>query len=143
MGEVKKTELVLIGKKPGEIEVDNFISSAPKEYQEILSELRSIIKNMAPDAEEVISYKIPTYKLHGMLVHFTAQEKYCSFIVVSYQAIEKFRKVLSDFEISGTTIHFSHLKPIPKKIVQGIMKQRIKENKLKHKFQKDKKQNNL
>lgn len=128
-----KTELAMVSKKTGEIEVDNFILSAPKEYREILNELRSIIKNTAPDAEEVISYKIPTYKLHGMLVHFTVKKNYCSFIVASYQTIEKFKEDLSDFEISGTTIHFTHLKPIPKKIVQGIIKHRCKENKIMYK----------
>jgi uncharacterized protein YdhG (YjbR/CyaY superfamily) len=53
-------------KKP--INIDEYISGFPKETQKILEQLRATIKKAAPNADEVISYSIPAFKLNGMLV---------------------------------------------------------------------------
>jgi len=55
-------------------DVDAYLASAPKELQAVLENLRESIKAAAPQAEELISYQIPTYKYHGPLVHFVARE---------------------------------------------------------------------
>ena len=110
--------------------VDTYLSSVPKGLRTVLENLRRAIKAAAPQAEEVISYQIPTYKYHGPLVHFVARKDYCSFIVVSKSILKTFKNELADYETSGTTIHFTAEHPLPAAIVKKIVKARIEENEL-------------
>jgi uncharacterized protein YdhG (YjbR/CyaY superfamily) len=86
-------------------------------------------KASAPEAEETISYQIPTYNYQGPLVHFVARGSYCSFIVVSRPVLETLKDELKDYDISGTTIHFTPRHPLPEALVEKIVKTRIRENK--------------
>lgn len=110
--------------------VDEYLQALPEETQTTLEMVRKTIKAAAPGAEESISYKIPTYKYHGPLVHFVARKNYCSFIVASKSILETFKSELEDYDISGTTIHFTPEKPLPATLVQKIVKARVKENEL-------------
>lgn len=108
--------------------VDNYLAALPAEVKSMLENLRRAIKAAAPQAEEVISYQIPTYKYHGPLVHFVAHKNYCSFIVVSKTILKTFAEELSDYDTAGTTIHFSVAKPLSASLVKKIVITRIKEN---------------
>jgi uncharacterized protein YdhG (YjbR/CyaY superfamily) len=109
-------------------DVDAYLASTPKELRAVLENLRAAIKAAAPKAEEVISYQIPTYKYHGPLVHFMARASHCSFITVNKKVLKKFNNELADFEISGTTIHFTAENPLPAALVKKIVKARVAEN---------------
>jgi uncharacterized protein YdhG (YjbR/CyaY superfamily) len=109
-------------------DVDAYLASAPKELRAALDNLRAAIKAAAPKAEELISYRIPTYKYQGPLVHFVARESYCSFIAVSKTVLEKFKAELANFDTSGTTIHFTVENPLPAALVKKIVKARVAEN---------------
>jgi uncharacterized protein YdhG (YjbR/CyaY superfamily) len=109
-------------------DVDSYLASAPKELRAVLDDLRAAIKAAAPKAEELISYRIPTYKYHGPLVHFVARESYCSLIAVSKTVLEKFKDELEEFDTSGTTIHFTVEHPLPATLVKKIVKARVAEN---------------
>lgn len=108
--------------------VDQYLSTLPGDVRAMLENLRAAINAAAPKAEELISYRIPTYKYHGMLVHFLAHENYCSFVVTSRATIEQFKSELSGYKISGTTIHFTLDHPLPASLVKKIVKARLKEN---------------
>lgn len=110
--------------------VDEYLSLLPEDIRPVLEKLRQTIKSAAPQAEEVISYQIPTYKYHGPVVHFMARKNHCSLVVISKTILEKFSIELQPFNISGRTIHFTPAKPIPEKLVKKIVKARIKENEL-------------
>ncbi len=110
--------------------VDEYLNALPHDVRATLEGLRKTIKASAPMAEEVISYQIPTYKYHGALVHFMAAKNHCSFFVVNKSILEEFKDELNDYDISGTTIHFTAENPIPKELVEKIVKRRIKENEL-------------
>ena len=60
-------------------EIDIYIASFPAEIQTLLEEMRITIHNAAPDAIEAFSYQMPTFKLHGNLVHFAAFKKHIGF----------------------------------------------------------------
>ncbi len=109
-------------------DVDEYIAKAPKEAQEVLEKLRKAIRDAAPMAEEVISYRIPTYKYHGSLVHFAAFKNHSSFIVVDKSILETFKSELEDYNTSGTTIQFSAENQLPEALVKKIVKTRLKEN---------------
>jgi uncharacterized protein YdhG (YjbR/CyaY superfamily) len=116
-----------LGKAPAKT-VDEYLSAIAPEVRAILEQLRITIKAAAPEAEETISYRIPTYKYQGPLVHFVARGSYCSFIVVSRLVLETFKNELKDYDISGTTIHFTPGHPLPAALVEKIVKARIREN---------------
>jgi uncharacterized protein YdhG (YjbR/CyaY superfamily) len=108
--------------------VDEYLKPLPAKVKKSLQQLRTTIKVAAPSAEEIISYRIPTYKLNGALVHFAAFANHCSFFVVSKKIITMFEKELSDFKTSGTTIQFDPENPIPATLVTKIVKIRLREN---------------
>jgi uncharacterized protein YdhG (YjbR/CyaY superfamily) len=108
--------------------VVEYLNTLPEKERNTLEKLRQSIKAAAPKAEEVISYRIPTYKLNGPLVHFMAGENHLSFITVSKSITQKFKEELKSFKTSGTTIHFTPDKPLRSTLIKKIVKERIKEN---------------
>ena len=107
--------------------IDEYIATFPNNVQSILQELRQVIRDSAPEAEEVISYQIPAFKLNGILVWFAAFKDHIGFYPKS-SAIEAFKKELSGYDISKGTIRFPLDKPIPFELVRKIVKHRVKEN---------------
>ena len=108
--------------------VDEYISLQPKNLRPLLQQIRKTIKEAAPDAEELISYNMPGYKLKGMLVYFAAWKEHIGFYGASSTLVEKFKKPLSGFEISKGTIKFPLDQPLPLALVTKIVKFRAKEN---------------
>ena len=100
--------------------IDEYINTFPIEIQKILESLRKIIKKAAPKAEETISYKIPTFKLNGNLVHFAAFKNHIGFYPTP-SGIEKFKKELSVYETSKGTIRFPLDQPVPFDLVKKIV----------------------
>jgi uncharacterized protein YdhG (YjbR/CyaY superfamily) len=106
--------------------VSEYIAAAPAATRKSLEKLRQTIKAAAPDAEESISYQMPGYKHHGMLVYFAGWKNH----IALYPAgrLEAFEKELSGFERSKGTIKFPLDKPIPFGLISKIVKYRVKEN---------------
>ena len=108
--------------------IDEFIASFPKNVRDVLEELRRAIRESAPNAEETISYGIPTFDLNGRhLVHFSAYKNHVGFYPTS-SGIKAFKKELSPFKTSKGTVQFPLNKPIPLDLVKKIVKFRVKEN---------------
>lgn len=107
--------------------IDEYISFFPEPVRERLVRMRSVIKKAAPNAEEAISYAIPTFKLNGNLVHFAAFKNHLGFYP-GPSGIEAFKKELAGYESSKGTIKFPLDKPIPVTLVGKIVKFRVKEN---------------
>jgi len=107
--------------------VNEYLSVAPKHTTSILEELRTTIKQVAPKAEEVISYNIPAFKLNGMLVWYAAYEKHIGFYPTS-SAIKIFKDELVNYKTSKGAIQFPVEKAIPKTLVKKIVKLRVNEN---------------
>lgn len=113
--------------------IDEFIASFPKNVRDILEELRRVIRESAPGAEETISYGIPTFDLDGRhLVHFSAYKNHVGFYPTS-SGIEAFKKELSPFKTSKGTVQFPLDRPIPFDLVKRIVKFRVKETESKKK----------
>jgi uncharacterized protein YdhG (YjbR/CyaY superfamily) len=107
--------------------VDEYIAMFPKNIQSILKELRQAIKDSAPNAEEAISYQMPTFKLNGNLVWFAAFKNHIGFYPKT-SAIEAFKEELSDYEVTKGTVRFPLNKPIPFNLVKKMVRYRVKEN---------------
>jgi len=112
--------------------MDEYISTFPKNVQDILEKVRQTIREAAPEAEEAISYQIPTFKLNGNLVHFAAFKNHIGFYPTS-SGIDAFKKELTPYETSKGTVKFPINKPFPHDLIRKIVAYRIKENQAKRK----------
>ena len=108
-------------------DIDDYISGFPDEIGTFLEKYRSIIKKAAPKAEEVISYGVPAFRYHGILVMFAAFKKHIGFYPHP-SAIKKFKSELSVYKSAKGSVQFPYDKPIPITLITKIVKYRIKEN---------------
>ncbi len=108
--------------------ISEYIESHPKEVQIKLNELRKTILEIAPTAEEKMTYGIPTFKLSGNLVHFAAFKNHIGFYPTP-SAIIHFKKELKIFETSKGAIKFPLAEDIPMALVRRIVKFRVAEDK--------------
>ena len=110
-------------------DVNDYLSRVPTIQREALERLRSTIKSIVPDATEVISYDIPTFKLNGrMLVSYAAFKHHCSFFPGA-GPIEKHANDLKSFQTSKGTIQFTPDYPLSTALVKKLVKTRIRLNK--------------
>lgn len=107
--------------------VDGYIAEFPPAVREQLEKLRALIQKNAPKAEEVISYKMPAYKLDGMLVYFAGYEKHIGFYPMP-SAIAAFRKELAVYKSAKGSVQFPVDKPLPVKLITAMVKFRVQEN---------------
>ena|SRR5256714_3031239 len=107
--------------------VDDYLAALPEEARATLEKLRKTIKAVAPRATEVISYQMPMYKHHGMLVGFAAFKDHCSFFPGA-KPIAIHKDELKAYKTSKGTIRFPIGKPLPAALVKKLVKTRIAEN---------------
>jgi uncharacterized protein YdhG (YjbR/CyaY superfamily) len=107
--------------------IDEYIATAPENVRATLERLRLTIKKAAPKAEEVISYQMPAFKYHGMLVYFAAFKNHIGFYPTS-TGIKAFQKEFSNYKWSKGGVQFPIDKPLPLGLITRIVKFRAKEN---------------
>ncbi len=109
-------------------DIDAYIALQPEESRQVLTQLRQIIKSVAPDAVEVISYNMPGFKYHGMLVGFAEARQHYGFYPWTGRTVEQFRDELVSYKTSKGAIQFPKDRPLPVGLIKKIVKQRIKDN---------------
>ncbi|MFO7526553.1 MAG: DUF1801 domain-containing protein [Ignavibacteriaceae bacterium] len=107
--------------------IDEYINTFPKDVQKILEQIRKTIKEVAPEAEEAISYQIPTFKLNGNLVHFAAFKNHIGFYPTP-SGQKAFEKELSVYKSGKGSVQFPLSKPMPLSLIRKIVKYRVKES---------------
>lgn len=107
--------------------IDEYIAGFPPEIQEKLEKIRATIRKAAPKAEEAISYMMPTFKLHGNLVHFAAFKNHIGFFPGA-AGVEAFKEKLATYETSKGTIRFPLDQRIPFSLIIQIVKFRVAQN---------------
>lgn len=107
--------------------IDEYILQFPPHVQEILRALRQVIKEAAPEAKEKISWQMPTFVLHGNLVHFAAHTKHIGFYPGA-SGIDAFKHQLSGYKGAKGSVQFPFDKPLPYELITKIVKFRIAEN---------------
>jgi uncharacterized protein YdhG (YjbR/CyaY superfamily) len=107
--------------------IDEYIAAFPEAIQKILIELRATIKAAAPDAEEKISYGMPTFAQHENLVHFAAQKNHIGFYPTP-TGIRAFEQELADYESSKGAVQFPIDMPLPLNLITRIVEYRVAEN---------------
>ncbi|WP_424765631.1 iron chaperone [Paenibacillus sp. sgz302251] len=107
--------------------IEDYILQFPNETQEILTKLRQVIKESAPNAEEKISYQMPTYAQNGNLVHFAAYKNHIGFYPAP-SAIEAFKQELSEYKGAKGSVQFPIEQPLPYELISRIVTFRVAEN---------------
>ncbi|MGC4102120.1 DUF1801 domain-containing protein [Ferruginibacter sp.] len=106
---------------------DEYIQQFPANVQKMLQQLRKTIKAAAPKAEELISYQMPAFKLHGMLVYFAGYKNHIGFYPTG-SPIVAFKKEVSAFKNSKGAVQFPLDKPLPLDLVTRMVQFKLKEN---------------
>jgi len=107
--------------------IDEYISTFTPEVQDILQTLRQVVQESAPGAKEKISYQMPTFELHGNLVHFAAFKNHIGFYPAP-SGIDEFKDELKEYHKSKGALRFPIDKPLPYDIISRIVKYRVASN---------------
>jgi uncharacterized protein YdhG (YjbR/CyaY superfamily) len=108
--------------------VDEYIATHPDDLQAILQRVRRAIRKALPRAEEVISYQIPTYKLHGgYVIYFAGWKHHYSVYPATDRLVAAFKDELAPYEVRKGTIRFPLSQPVPVKLIERVAKFLAKE----------------
>ncbi|MBI3174387.1 MAG: DUF1801 domain-containing protein [Chloroflexi bacterium] len=110
--------------KTGFTSVDEYIAAFPADVQERLRQMRAVIREAAPEAQEKISYQMPTFFLHGNLVHFAAFKTHIGFYPAP-RGIEAFKDELAAYEGAKGSVRFPLDQPLPLDLVRRIVQFRV------------------
>jgi uncharacterized protein YdhG (YjbR/CyaY superfamily) len=108
--------------------IDEYLLQVPENQRIALENVRQIIRETAPEAEEVISYGMPAFKYHGMLVYFAAFKKHCSLFSANATVISDMYPELKDYKTSKGTLQFTPEKPLPADLIKKIVLARMAQN---------------
>jgi uncharacterized protein YdhG (YjbR/CyaY superfamily) len=101
--------------------VDEYVAAQPESSRPILEKVRSLIRKAVPDAEEVISYQIPAYKLEGgRRIFFAGWKKHFSLYPATGRLQDEFAKDLAPYEVSKGTIRFPLSEGVPSKLIERL-----------------------
>ncbi len=120
------------GPDPGASAVDGFIAGYPPQVRKLLSEMRALIRENAPDAAEKIAYGIPTFTLNGNLVHFSGYERHIGFYPGS-EGIAAFEAELAGYKRAKGSVQFPVDRPLPRDLIARIVRFRVEQNRGKKK----------
>jgi uncharacterized protein YdhG (YjbR/CyaY superfamily) len=106
--------------------IDQYIAARPPEVRATLRKLRSTIKRAAPAAEEIISYRIPAFRLHGILVYFAAFKNHIG-VFPPIRGDTKLEAAVAKYAGPKGNLKFPLDQPIPYRLVTRIVKLRAKQ----------------
>lgn len=107
--------------------IDEYIMLFSPEVQQKLQAIRAVIKETVPDAQEKISWQMPTFALHGNLIHFAAFKNHIG-IYPGASGVETFQDKLTNYKTSKGAIQFPMDQPLPFDLITEIVRFRVAEN---------------
>ena len=107
--------------------IDDYIAGFPPEIRDILTRIRAVIREASPDATEAIKYRMPTFVLHGNLVHFAAYKAHIG-LYPTPTGIEAFGDELAPYVGGKGSVRFPLDQPIPYDLIRRIATFRVREN---------------
>jgi uncharacterized protein YdhG (YjbR/CyaY superfamily) len=108
-------------------DIDAYIGAFPPDVRRKLEAVRRTIRAAAPEASEKISYQIPTFVLHGNLVHFAGFKSHIGFYPGS-DGIRAFKSKLKSYKSAKGSVQFPLDEPVPLGLITAIVKFRVKAN---------------
>ena len=110
--------------------IDEYIAQFPADIQKKLQEIRGVVREAAPEAQEKISYQMPAFAWNGNLVYFAAFKDHLSFFPTS-SPVSVFKEDLAPYKVSKGTIQFPLDQPVPLELIRKIVVFRVEENRQK------------
>jgi uncharacterized protein YdhG (YjbR/CyaY superfamily) len=107
--------------------IEIYFSAFPQQTKDLLELMRATIRAAAPEAQETISYGIPTFKLNGNLVHFAGYKHHIGFYPGA-AGIANFKDEISQYKNAKGSVQFPLDQPLPIKLITKIVRFRVKEN---------------
>ena len=116
--------------RPPPVTIDDYLKSTPADRRRTLKDLRAMIRSIIPDAEECISYRMPAFRLNGVVVAgFCATAKGCSYYPFSGSTLKTLARDTRRYSQTKAALHFSPDAPLPMALVRKLIKARIAETK--------------
>ncbi|MGJ7507892.1 iron chaperone [Variovorax sp. GT1P44] len=127
MLEDEANQVEMANRKEAPATIDAYISGFPPDVQAILQKIRQTVRNAAPGAEEVISYRMPAFRLNGIIVYFAAFKKHIG-IYPPVKGDARLEKAVSPYAGEKGNLRFPLDEPIPFKLIERITQFRLKQN---------------
>ncbi|WP_285008775.1 iron chaperone [Pedobacter faecalis] len=109
--------------------IDEYQVTFPAETQDRMQQIREIIHEVCPDAEEVISYQIPCFKYKGYLIYYSAYAKHISLSYpFSAELLSHFKADLQPYKVSKSAIQLPNAEPLPLDFIGRLVAFRKQEN---------------
>jgi uncharacterized protein YdhG (YjbR/CyaY superfamily) len=124
---MKEPARIRTSKKMKATSVDEYLASLSPHARPALMKLRRRIRSIVPEAAEVISYGIPTFKLDRMLVAYAAFRDHYSFFPLSSRLLDRYRREAARYQTSKGTLRFAFDEPLPESLIRKIVSARIRE----------------
>lgn len=113
--------------RPTQTNINEYIAAFPTQIQTILKKIRRTVHNAAPEAEEIVSYRMPAFRQDGILVYFAAFKNHIGlYPPVSGDA--KIEKAIAPYAGEKGNLRFPLDQPIPYDLIERIVKFRLKQN---------------
>lgn len=106
--------------------VEEYMAELTGENRSRLEAFRGMVKKVVPEAKEVISYNMPAFRLDKIVVWYAANKEHIG-LYPSVSPIEAFRDDLKKYKTSKGAIQFPYSEPVPDKLVEKIVRYRVKE----------------
>ena len=110
-----------------DVSVEQYLAQQSDEVRAALEKIRRTVRSLVPDAEERISYGMPTFFAGKALLSYAERGKHCSIHPWSGTTLKAFRDDLKDFSTSAGTVRFTPDHPIPAPLLKRIITARLKE----------------
>lgn len=113
--------------KSADNEIDAYIAQFSPDVQDILQKIRTIARNAAPEAEEIISYRMPSFRMNGILIYFAAFKKHIG-MYPPISGDKTIEKAIAPYAGPKGNLQFPLDQPIPYKLIERIVKLRVKQD---------------
>lgn len=106
--------------------IDEYIGRCDRPARKALRQVRRAIRKALPKADEVISYRIPAFRMHGrIVVYFAAWKDHYSVYPLTRRLETAFKREIAGYETSGKgTIRFPLSEPVPAALIEGMARMR-------------------
>jgi uncharacterized protein YdhG (YjbR/CyaY superfamily) len=108
--------------------VDDYLAKLPAEQQQLLGALRRRVAELAPDAEETISYGMPAFKVDGrFFLSYAAWKQHCSIYAIDAPLLERHADAIRGYGRTKGALHFTPERPLPDALLVDLVRQRERE----------------
>nr|WP_162305381.1 DUF1801 domain-containing protein [Brevibacillus laterosporus] len=108
--------------------VDAYIANAPKDRRDDLNKLRTLLVQEAPNAKELVKYKMPYYELNGQLFAFASQKQYISLYILNTPVLQRNIKLLHSLKVGKGCIRFNSFDQLPITTIKKILSESVQAN---------------